>query len=324
MRRREFIAGLGSAAATGLASPVGAQPTDRVRRIAVLYGGSAAVDMSFFNTFRSRLEELGWKPERNISIELRWGEGSAQKMRDYAAELVAWSPELIFVFNNLALATIKPLAGRIPIVFAGVGDPVGSNFVSSLTQPGGNVTGFESFVSSMGGKWLEVLKEAAPHVTRAIAIFHPETTASQDSWRSIQEAAPRLGVEVMAGGVHNAAEIEAALSSFASKPNGGVIVLPHAVTVANHKFIVGLELKHRLPSVHPAYEDSLVTYGLDWNDEMRRAAGYVDRVLRGTNPGDLPVQAPIKFELIINLKFARAIGLDVPATMLAHADKVIE
>jgi len=238
MRRRDFIAGLAGlgAAGTGVASPAVAQPTDRVPRIAVLYGGSAAVDMSFFNAFRSRLEELGWNPERNVRIELRWGEGSAEKMRDCAAELVAWSPDLIFVHTNLALATVKPLAVRAPIVFVGVGDPVGNGFVASLTRPGGNITGFESFVPSMGGKWLEVLKETAPHVTRAIVIFHPETTANQDSWRSVQEAAPHLGVEVMAGGVHDAAEIETALSSFAAKPNGGVIALPHAVTLGNYEF----------------------------------------------------------------------------------------
>jgi putative ABC transport system substrate-binding protein len=323
MKRREFIAGIG-AAALGLSCRTEAQTTDRVRRIAVLYGGSAALDSNLFNAFRSRLEELDWKPERNIRIELRWGEGSAEKLRYYAAELVAGSPDLIFVYNNQALATIKPLAGGVPIVFAGIGDPVGSGFVSSLARPGGAITGFESFAPSMGGKWLEVLKETAPRVTRALVLMHPETTANQDSWQSIREAAPRLGVEVIAGGVHDAAEIEAALSSFAANPNGGVIALPHAVTVAHHDLIVGLELKHKLPGVHSTYENALVTYGLDWEDVMRQAAGYVDRILRGTSPADLPVQAPTKYMLVVNLKFARAIGLDVPATMLARAEKVIE
>jgi len=322
MNRRHFIAGLGGAAVW----PIGAraQQADRVRRIGVLLGGAAAVDIGLFNAFRGRLEELGWMSDSNIRLELRWGEGNAELMRKYAAELLAWSPDILFVQTNLVLATIKPLAGRVPIVFVGVGDPVGSDFVANLARPGGTITGFESFEASMGGKWLEVLKEIAPHVTRVIAIFHPETTANQDTWRSIQEAAPRLGVQVTSGGVHDAVEIEAALSSFAAEPNGGVIVLPHAVTIANYELLIGLERKHKLPSVHSQYADSLITYGLDWDDLYRRAAGYVDRILRGANPANLPVQAPTKFELIVNLKFARAIGLDVPPAMLARADKVIE
>ncbi len=244
MRRREFIAGIGATAAWPLAART--QPTDRVRRLAALYGGSAAPDIVLFNAFRGRLEELDWKPELNIRIELRWGDASAEKIESYAAELVAWSPDLIFVYSNQALATIKPLAGRVPIVFAGVGDPVGNGFVSSLARPGGNIAGFESFVSSMGGKWLDVLKETAPNVTRALVILHPETPANQDTLRSIQEAAARLGVEIIAGGVHDADEIEAALSSFAAKPNGGVIALPHAITTAHYKLLTGLELE-RIP-----------------------------------------------------------------------------
>jgi len=324
MRRREFIAGLGSAAAWPLVAR--AQQFDRVRRVGVLMGGSAAgLQLRMFTAFRRGLDELGWKPERNIGLEVRWGEGSAERIRQAAAELIAWSPDVIFVVNNLTLAAIRPLAGNVPIVFVGVGDPVGSGFVTSLARPGGNITGFESYVASMGAKWLEVLKETAPHITRAIAILHPETAANRDSWQSIQEAAPRLGVEVTVGGVHNAAEIETAFSSFATKPNGGVIVLPHAVTDGNTELMVELQLRYRLPVIHAnGNEGALVSYGIDWDDVMGRAPGYVDRILRGAKPADLAVQAPTKFELIINLKTAKAIGVEVPPTMLSRADQVIE
>jgi putative tryptophan/tyrosine transport system substrate-binding protein len=242
MRRREFIAGL--ATATGLASAAHGQPTDRVRRVAAFL-----LDDPTFDTFRSRLSELGWQPGRNILFDLRPVSGNDEQMRTAVAALLAGAPDVIYVGTNQALAAIKPLAGSVPIVFAGVGDPVGSGFVASLARPGGNVTGFESYQPSMGQKWLEVLKDAAPSLTRALVIMHPETAVHQQFWHSIEEGASRLRMEATAGGIHDAAEIEATISSFAAKPNGGVISLPHAITNVHVELIGAIELRHRLPNV---------------------------------------------------------------------------
>jgi putative ABC transport system substrate-binding protein len=323
MRRREFLGVLGGAAA---AWPLAARAqAERVRRVAALFGASGAEVEEWFAAFRSRLDELGWTPERNIRLEVRYGEGSAEQIRRGADELLTWSPDVIFVFNNLALAVLKPLAANTPIVFAGIGDPVGSGFVASLARPGGNITGFEAFVTSMGGKWLEVLKETAPHITRAIAILHPETPAQQGFWHSMQSVASQLGMEVTFGPVHNASEIEAVMSAVAAEPNSGVVSLPHAVTTANDRLMVALELRYRLPAIHSIGNDgSLVSYGLSWVDVMRRAAGYVDRILRGAKAADLPVQAPTKFEFVINLTTAKALGLTFPPGLLALANEVVE
>jgi len=249
-------------------------------------------------------------------------------MRAWAAELIAHSPDVAVTYTNLATAVLKPIAGSVPIVFVGVGDPVGSRFVASLAQPGGNITGFASHEPSMGGKWLEVLKETAPQITRALAIVHPDTPASQAQWRSVEEAAPRLAIEATAGNVHNAAEIERVITSFAQKPNGGLVVLPHALTIFNASAIIALAHRYRMPAVHALAEavavGGLVSYGLNWNDQFRRVAAYVDRILKGTKPADLPVEQPTKFELVINLKTAKTIGLEIPPTLLARADEVIE
>jgi putative ABC transport system substrate-binding protein len=205
---------------------------------------------------------------------------------------------------------------------------VGGGFVASLARPGSNITGFASYEPSMGGKWLEVLKETAPHITRILAIMHPETPAHQAMWQSIEAAAPRLAIEATAGGVHDAAEIERVVSSFAQKPNGGLVVLPHALTVFNALSIVALARRYRVPDVHALPEiaavGGLVCYGLDWNDQFRRAAEYVDRILKGTKPAELPVEQPTKYELVINLKTAKTLGLEVPPTLLARADELIE
>jgi putative ABC transport system substrate-binding protein len=249
-------------------------------------------------------------------------------MRVWAAELIARSPDVAVTYTNLALAVLKPIAGSVPIVFVGVGDPVGGGFVSSLARPGGNITGFASHEPSMGGKWLEVLKETAPHITRVLAIMHPETLAHQAMWQSIEEAGPRLAIEAIPGHVHNAAEIEQVVTSFAQKPDGGLIVLPHALTVFNASVIIALAHRYRMPDVHALAEavavGGLVSYGLNWNDQFRRAAEYVDRILKGTKPADLPVEQPTKFELAINLKIAKVLGLTLPGTLLARADEVIE
>ncbi len=278
--------------------------------------------------FWRRLNELGWKESRNLVTQVQWWNDQPEQIQVWATELIARSPDVAVTYTNLALAVLKPIAGNVPIVFVGVGDPVGGGFVSNLARPGGNITGFASYEPSMGGKWLEVLKETAPHITRALAIMHPETLSHQAMWQSIEEAAPRLAIETTAGHVHNAAEIEHVIASFAQKPDGGLVVLPHALTVFNASAIIALARRYRMPDVHALAEavavGGLISYGINWNDQFRRAAEYVDRILKGTKPADLPVEQPTKFELVINLKTAKAIGLEIPPTLLARADEVIE
>ena len=327
MRRRELITLLGGAATWPLA--VRAQQAGETRRIAVLMGtATTQLGQSYLATFVRRLEQLGWANGRNIRMETRWWTGTVDEMRPVTSELLAFSPNVIVAFSNPAVALLKPTAGNIPIVFVGVGDPIGDGFVTNLAHPGGNITGFAGTDGPIGGKWLEVLKETAPQVTRVMMLMHPETPIQQAFWHSLVAAAPRFGVEVAPGGVHNASEIERTISSFATHENAGVIVNPHAITWANEELIIALTLRHRLPS-HFATAASikaggLVCYGHDFEDALRKTAEYVDRILHGEKPGDLPVQMPTKFRLIVNLKTARALGLEVPSTLLARADEVIE
>ena len=327
MRRRTFIALVCGAAAWPVAAP--AQQGERVRRIGVLMGSAETeLGKTYLATFLQRLEQLGWTQGRNARVDVRWWTGGEAEMRPVVAELLAFSPDVIMVFSNLALALLKPMARNVPVVFVGVGDPVGDGFVASLARPGGNTTGFAGTDGPIGGKWLEMLKETAPHLTRVMMIFHPETPIHQAFWRSLQEAGPRFGVEVTAGGVHDATEIERAVSSFATSENRGLIVAPHAITWANEELIIALTLRHRLPA-HYATAASvmaggLVCYGHDFDDSFRKTAEYVDRILRGEKPGDLPVQMPTKFRLVFNLKTAKAIGLTIPPSLLARADEVIE
>jgi putative ABC transport system substrate-binding protein len=231
-------------------------------------------------------------------------------------------------FSNPAVALLKSMASTIPVVFVGVGDPIGDGFVSSLAHPGGNITGFAGFDGPIGGKWLEVLKETVPQITRVMMIMNPETPIHQAFWHSLEAAAPRFGVEATSGGVHDAAEIERAITSFATKENGGIIVNPHALTWANEGLIIALTLQRGVPSHFATAAcvkaGGLVCYGYDYEDTMRKTADYVDRILKGEKPADLPVQAPTKFELVINLKTAKALGLTIPPSLLASADEVIE
>ena len=327
MRRREFIGLLGGAVA---AWPLAARAQQGpVRRIVVLVGAAeTAWSRGWLAAFSRRLDELGWRENRNLVTQVQWWNDQQEQMRAWAAELIAHSPDVAVTYTNLATAVLKPIAGSVPIVFVGVGDPVGSRFVASLAQPGGNITGFASHESSLGGKWLEVLKETAPQITRVLAIVHPENPAAQAQWRSVEEAAPRLAIEATAGNVHNAAEIERVITSFAQKPNGGLVVLPHALTIFNASAIIALAHRYRMPAVHALAEavavGGLVSYGLNWNDQFRRVAAYVDRILKGTKPADLPVEQPTKFELVINLKTAKTIGLEIPPPLLTRADQVIE
>jgi putative ABC transport system substrate-binding protein len=326
MRRRTFIALVCGAAAWPAAAP--AQQGERGDFGVLMGSAETELGKTYLATFLQRLEQLGWTQGRNARLDVRWWTGGEAEMRPVVAELLAFSPDVIMVFSNLALALLKPMARNVPVVFVGVGDPVGDGFVASLAHPGANTTGFAGTDGPIGGKWLEMLKETAPHLTRVMMIFHPETPIHQAFWRSLQEAAPRFGVEVTAGGVHDAAEIERAVSSFATSENRGLIVAPHAITWANEELIIALALRHRLPA-HYATAASvmaggLVCYGHDFDDSFRKTAEYVDRILRGEKPGDLPVQMPTKFKLVFNLKPAKAIGLTIPPSLLARADEVIE
>jgi len=293
MRRREFITLVGGAA-TGWPLAARAQRPERPRRVVVLMGSAeTASTRGWLTTFLHPLEELGWREHYNLFTQVQWWNDRPEQMRLWAADLIAGSPDVAVTFTNLALEVMKPIAGSVPIVFIGVGDPVGSGFVSSFAHPGGNITGFASHDPSMGGKWLEVLKETAPNISRVLVIMVPGSPILQAMLRSAEEAATRLAVETTAGGVHNATEIEDVIKSFAQKPNGGAA-------------------------------GGLVSYGLDWEDQFRRAAAYVDQILRGTKPTELPVQASTKFELTINMKTAKALGLTVPPSLLSRADNVIE
>jgi putative ABC transport system substrate-binding protein len=328
MKRREFITLFGGAAATW---PVAAraQQRDRIQLIGVLMGvAPTGQNPPAYAGFLRRLGQLGWTDGRNVRIEVRWANSDPELVRRYGTELAGHSPDVFFVLSNPALAALRPLAGNTPIVFVHVADPVGSGFVASLGRPGGNITGFSNFEPLMGSKWLETLKQVAPDVTHAAVLFHPETPANVGFLREAEAAAPKLGISVVAAGVHNADEVERAITSVAAQPSGGFFVCPHTITEANIHLIFELAGKYHLPAVYPfryhAEAGGLLSYGVDSLDLVPRAADYVDRILRGAKPADLPVQAPTKFELVINLKTANALGLTIPSSLLARADEVIE
>jgi putative ABC transport system substrate-binding protein len=333
MKRREFITLLcGAAASWPLAAR--AQQFDRPRRVGVLLGlaetdPEAQVTVA---TFQKALKELGWTAGGNVRIEYRWASGDTARMRAYAAELARLTLDLIFTSGTLQTAALRQAAPTTPIVFVNVTDPVASGLVSSLAHPGGNITGFTNFELTMGGKWLETLKEVAPSLNRVAVILNPENTAVSGQvsgqLRSIEAAAPTLGVQVSAAPVRGAAEIEHAIDAFASGANSGLVVITDFITNANRELIITLAARHRLPAVYTSRffvtDGGLVSYASDDIDQYRRAATYVDRILKGAKPSDLPVEAPTKFELVINLKTAKALGLDVPAPLLTRADEVIE
>jgi ABC-type uncharacterized transport system substrate-binding protein len=330
MKRREFITLLGGAAA---AWPLAAraQPPERMRRIGALNGGSSADDpdgQARLAAYLQQLQQLGWTDGRNVRIDYRWGLGDADNIRKYTAELVALAPDVIFAAGTAAVGPMLQATRTVPIVFALVADPVGAGFVDSLSRPGGNATGFLMFEYSLSGKWLEVLKQIAPGVTRAAVIRDPAISAGTGQFGVIQSVAASLGVEVSPVNVRDAVEIERAIAAFARSPNGGLIVTASALSAVHRDLIIALSARHKLPAVY--YEryfvgaGGLISYGPDFVDQYRRAAGYVDRILRGEKPADLPVQAPTKYVLTINLKTAKALGLEVPTTLLARADEVIE
>jgi putative tryptophan/tyrosine transport system substrate-binding protein len=326
--RRKFLATLGGAAAWPLAA--WAQQREQMRRIGVLMNLSSddAEGQARNAAFLQGLQELGWTVGRNVRIEYRWGAGDAELFRRYASELVALAPDVILAGGGAVVPSLLQATRTVPIVFTGTPDPVGAGFVESLARPGGNATGFTIYEYGISGKWLELLKEIAPHVTRAAVIRDPAIAAGLGQWGAIQSVAPSLGVELRPLGVRDAGEIERAITAFAHSPNGGLIVTGSALAVVHRELITTLAARYRLPAVYTlplmANAGGLISYGPDSIDPYRRAAGYVDRILKGEKPADLPVQAPTRYELVINLKTAKALGLTVPATLLARADEVIE
>jgi putative ABC transport system substrate-binding protein len=328
MRRREVITLLGGVAVAWPFAAL-AQQSDRVRRIGFLIGAADDPDMrSMYEAFRQGLQQLGWIDGRNVQIDARFGEGDPVRSRKYAAELVALSPDVILATGSSTTQILLQETRTVPIVFTIVPDPVGSGFVESLSQPGGNASGFMQFEYSLSGKWLELLKQIAPNVTRAAILWDPTIPAGIGQFAVIQSVAPSLGVDVRPINLSNTSATERAIALFASQPNGGLIVTASALTITNRELINTLAAKHKLPAVVPnrVYMTSgvLISYGVDFVDQHRRAAVYVDRILKGEKPADLPVQAPTKYELVINLKTAKALGLTVPPSVLARADEVIE
>ncbi len=328
MNRRAFISLLGGGAA---AWPLAARAqTDHVRRIGVLMNKAAddAEARSEVSAFVGALQERGWTLGGNLQIDYRWGAGDADRYRTYAAELVAHAPDLLLAVGGTVVGALQRVTRDVPIVFVETTDPVNRGLVASLSRPGGNITGFMQFEFGISGKWLELLKEIAPRVTRAAVIRDPSQFSGVGALAAIQTVAPSFGVDLSPVDARDAGEIERAIADFARQSNGGVIVTASGAADRNRELIVTLAARHRLPAVY-AYRyfvtgGGLISYGPDTNDPFRLAAGYVDRILKGGKPADLPVQAPTKYQLVINLKAAKAIGLDVPATVLARADEVIE
>jgi putative tryptophan/tyrosine transport system substrate-binding protein len=328
MRRRAFIAALGGAAAWPLAAR--AQQSERMRRIGLLV--PATVDDSEYQTrlqaFLQGLQQSGWTIGRNVRIDTRWATTKPDDIRRHAAELVALAPEVIVASTSVAVAALQQLTHTVPVVFASVIDPVGAGFVESLARPGGNATGFALFEYGMSGKWLELLKEIAPSVKRVAVLRDSTTAAGIGQLGAIQAVAPAFGVELSLISVRDAPEIERAVTAFARGSNDGLIVTPAPSVLINRDLIIAVAARHNLPAVYPfrffVNGGGLISCGPDLVDQYRLAAGYVDRILKGEKPADLPVQAPTKYELVINLKTAKALGLDVPQSMLARADEVIE
>src|SRR5215472_6940175 len=327
--RREFITLLGGAAAVWPFA-ARAQQGERMRRIGVLMNVAAAdpEGQAQVAAFLQALQQLGWTEGRTVRIETRWGENDVELDRRYATELLAFAPDVLLASSTLSVAALRRVTRTSPIVFAGVSDPVGAGFVDTLARPGGNVTGFMIFEYSLSGKWLELLKEIAPRLMRAAVLRDSANPAGIAQFGAIQAVAQSLGVTLRPVDTRDAGEIERSIASFARAENGGLIVTPSASVSAHHDLIVMLAARYKLPAVYSSRPmvigGGLICYGPDLTGQFRPAAGYVDRILKGEKPADLPVQAPTKYELVVNLKTAKALGLNIPATVLARADEVIE
>jgi putative ABC transport system substrate-binding protein len=329
MQRRDFITLIGGAAAAWPLA-VHAQQPGGMRRVGVLmaFAENDLDAQANITAFRQALQKLGWTDSGNVHIDYRWGAGDPERIRAYAIELVGLKPDVILAVSALVLQPLLQEARSIPIVFTQIGDPVGSGFVASMPHPGGNITGFTPAEFSMQAKKLEILKEVAPRVTRVAVLLNPEQIPQAGMWRAIEDVAPTFRVQLTAAAVRDPAEIERAIDIFARESNGGLIVLPSGLTIVHRGLIIALAARHRLPAVYQyrqfVTDGGLMSYGNDLADQYRQAASYVDRILRGEKPGDLPVQQPTKFELVINLRTAKALGLTVPPTLLDRADEVIE
>jgi putative ABC transport system substrate-binding protein len=326
MRRRDFVTLL-SVVATAWPLAADAQQSEKVRRIgALMYLAADDPDSpALVAAFARGLQELGWIEGRNIQIDYRWGGGDLDRVRRYAAELVALAPDVILVTSGSALAALQNATRTVPIVFASVSDPVGAGYVASLARPGGNTTGFTLFEYSISGKWLELLKQIAPAMTRAAVIRDPSITSGTGQFAAIQAVAPPLGVELTPIDARDAGGIEQTIAGFA---RGGLIVTASPSAFLRRELIIAAAARHRLPAIYPirlyVANGGLISYGPDEIEQHRRAASYIDRILKGQRPADLAVQHPTKYDLVINLKTAKALRLDIPPTLLARADEVIE
>jgi putative tryptophan/tyrosine transport system substrate-binding protein len=328
MKRREFILLLVGAAAWPL--PARAQQRERARRVGVLMNAAAedSEAQSYVAAFQQGMQELGWSAGHNLRIDIRWGGDDADRWRRYAEELLALSPDVIVAAGGAIVSRLQRVSRTVPIVFAQSIDPVGAGVVASLPRPGGNATGFAQFEYSLSGKWAELLKEIVPGLKRISVLREPANPAGIGQWAIIQAAATAAGMEVSPLAVRDPGEIERGIANFAREPNGGLVVAVGSSTTLHRGAIIASAARHQLPAVY-AYRyfvtaGGLISYGPNLVGQYRHAAGYVDRILKGEKPADLPVQAPTKYELVINLKTAKAVGIDVPATVLARADEVIE
>jgi putative ABC transport system substrate-binding protein len=328
MRRREFIVVLGAAVTSPLATR--AQQPEPTRRIGVLMNRAAddSEGQASVAAFQQSLQQLGWSNGRNVRSDIRWSHNDVVLDRKYAAELVTLAPDVLLAAGTLSVTALQRVTHTLPIVFVGVSDPVGAGVVDSLARPGGNVTGFMIFEYSMSGKWLELLKQIAPSATRAAVLRDAVNPAGIAQFGAIQATAQSLGMEVSPVGIRDAGEIERAVAAFARSANGGLIVTPSAGTSVHQDLIIALAARHKLPAVYAFRANvsggGLISYGPDLVGQYRPAAGYIDRILKGEKPAELPVQAPTKYELIVNLKTAKALGLTIPPSVLARADEVIE
>ena len=329
MERREFISLLGGAVAVWPTAAL-AQQAEPMRRIAILMNRAAddPEGKSRLAVFKQAMEQLGWSDGRNMHIEIRWGEDDIDLERKYAAELVALNPDLILAAGTVSMTALQPLNRTLPTVFAVVADPVGAGFVSSLARPGGNATGFSLYEYGMSGKWLEILKQVAPSVTRVAVLRDFTNPAGSAYFGAIRATAQSIGVEVGPVSMQDAGEIERGIVNFARAGNGGLIVTPNSSASVHRALIIGLAAQYKLPAIYPfgymATGGGLISYGPDFVDQFRRAAGYADRILKGEKPADLPVQQPTKYQMVINLKAAKALGLIVPNSLIGLADEVIE
>jgi putative ABC transport system substrate-binding protein len=325
MKRREFILALSGTAVWSFTAQA-----QQMRRIGVLlaFPESDLEGQSRVAAFQKSLQELGWTVGRNVQIDYRWSAGAADDNRRYAAELVALAPDVILAAGGQVVAPLLQATRSIPIVFTQTADPVGAGFVDSLAHPGGNATGFTNFEFGMSGKWLELLKQVAPGVKRVAVLRDPAQSSGTGQFGALQSVAPSFGIELIPVGLRDPGEIERAVTAFAQGANGGLIVTAGALVIVHRDLLVRLAAQRQLPAVYPfrvfVTGGGLISYGPDTIDPHRRAAAYVDRILKGEKPADLPVQGPTKYELVINMKTAKALGLDVPATLLARADEVIE